>query len=225
MKSSDIHMKRIKCCRIIVVLCLLLASFLYADIASDTRSFMECNVSKRRVFASYQKNGKIWIQIGDTVYSFPKSLDCSEIKFEFQKNDRQCIGNNGEHICHVVARDVLNENRIITKDFYSTRHYDGYYLYESDRKIQLKGEMLWGLGILPAFMKGNTIVLLHRNENRSYEIITYKIKGRNIREVKRDNYPYQMTVDSGGWPKDYIFPCDGKVCIYNRNTRNVYIYK
>lgn len=213
-----------KCCRIVVVLCLFFSSLLFADIASYTHSFMKCNFSKRGILASYQKDGKLWVQIADSVYSFPKSLDCSKIKFEFKKNDRQCTDDNGMHSCHVVARDVLDENRFLSKDF-SSRNFNGYYLNESDgRKILLNGEMLWGLGRIPAFMRGNNIVLLHRNENRVYEIITYKIKGRNIREVKRENYHYQLIEDSWGHPKDFIIPCDGKVCIYNRKTQNVFMY-
>lgn len=217
-------MKLIKYCRFIFLLNLFWTSLSYADITGDVMAFMQCHGLKGKILNFYSHDGNFLIQTADTTYSFPKSADCSMIKVE-SVIQHPCMDERGTFLCYVVAQDVMDKNKILALN-YPANGFDGFYLkYLDGKKVPLKGEMLWGLGRKYAFMKNNIIVLMHRNENKCYELITYKIENQAIKELKREKYPYELSADIGGWPKDCIIPCDGKMCIYNGKKQKVYTYK
>ena len=64
--------------------------------------------------------------------------------------------------------------------------------------------MLWGLGRKSMVMRKNVVVIFYRNKKKEYELITYEIIDSTLREVKRERYPYEMTVNSWGHPKDFF---------------------
>ena len=197
----------------------------YADIASDVLAFTRCHYTTNRVVKSYYKENNVLIQIGDTLFSFPKTLNCADINVESVDNRTPCENADGDINCLVAAWDALLEDRYLLLN-YPYKGKNRFYLKESNGKEKkLNGEMLWGLGRRAAFMRDNVVVLLYRNEEREYELITYKIIKSAIKKVKSEKYPYEMTTNSWAIPKDYIFPCDGKMCIYNNKTKTIKVYK
>lgn len=197
----------------------------YADIASDVLAFTRCHYTTDRVVKSYYKENNVLIQIRDTLFSIPKTLNCADINVVAVENRSPCKNAEGDINCLVAAWDALLDDRFLLLN-YPYKGKNRFYLKESNGKEwKLNGEMLWGLGRRAAFMRGDVVVLLYRNEEREYELITYKFIKSTIKKVKSEKYPYEMTTNSWAIPKDYIFPCDGKMCIYNNKTKTIKIFK
>ena len=195
-----------------------------AIIEDDLLSFSKCHILNRNILRSFYKDSTLFVWVSDTLYSFPRSQECSGIRVELVNHTHICQGIKGELLCYVVALDDSFENNFLVLDF-PVKKERIFRLKNSDGKEKkLKGDFLWGIRRMLAFMRENTVVLIHRDENRKYELITYKINQSSVREVFREKYPYPIQEDSWGMPKDYVFPCDGKMCIYNDKTKQFYRY-
>jgi hypothetical protein len=202
----------------------------YANVVEDIHAFKRCHYTRQNIRKFYYKNDKAWIQIADSLFSYKVPLNCSNITFESVENDnlhnRLCRQPYGKMACYLVAIDVLSESRFLLLSYPAGKNHSGFYLKDSNGKDkQLKGSMLWGIGRKCMVMRENVVVIFYRNKKKKYELITYKIIGSTIKEAKRERYPYEMTENSWGHPKDYFFPCNGKICIFNNKTNTIKLYK
>lgn len=194
-------------------------------IEDELLAFSKCHNIKTRVVKTFYKDDNLMVLVSDTLFSFNSSKKCSEIKVEYINQTHMCKNSNGDISCFVVALDDLSDSLFLTLEF-PIGNEKKFYLQKLDgTKKRLKGDMLWGIRRMPAFMKKNVVILLHRNEKNDFELITYKIEGGVIKEKKRVKYPYPMRVNSWNLPLDYIFPCDGKMCIFNENSKKFFLYQ
>ena len=209
----------------------LLIAFSNANVIDDIQAFKQCHSTQKGIRRFYYKDDKAWIAIADSLFSYSIPLNCSDsIKFEatLEKSlhDYICRQPYGKMKCYLVAVDAMSENRFLLLNYPARKDHSGFYLKDSDGKEKkLNGGMLWGLGRKSMVMRNNVVLIFYRNKKREYELITYEIIDSTIREVKRERYPYEMSVNSWGHPKDYIFPCDGKICIFNNKTNTINLYK
>ena len=222
----DSRMKRIN----FISFFFLLVVCSYANVVDDIQAFKQCHYTQKGIRRFYYKDDKAWIAIADSLFSYSIPLNCSDITFETTKekslHDYICKKPYGKMSCYLVAVDAMSEERFLLLNYPTRKDHSGFYLKDSDGKEKkLKGSMLWGLGRKSMVMRKNVVVIFYRNKKKKYELITYEIIDSTLREVKRERYPYEMTVNSWGHPKDYFFPCDGKICIFNNKTNTIKLYK